>query len=88
MFREVIFLIKRFIKYYKPYKGMFALDMLASLLISIIGMSYPILTNTVLDEIVPSETLVMDEKIKFIVIFGVALLLCYVISLKNNSTIY
>ena len=72
-------MIKRFIKYYKPYKGMFALDMLASLLISIIGMSYPILTNTVLDEIVPSETLVMDEKIKFIVIFGVALLLCYVI---------
>ena len=47
-------MFKRFISYYKPYKGMFFLDMLASLFIAIIGMGYPILTNTVLKEIVPS----------------------------------
>ena len=40
-------MFKRFISYYKPYKGMFFLDMLASLFIAIIGMGYPILTNTV-----------------------------------------
>lgn len=58
-------MFKKFISYYKPYKGMFILDMLASLLISIIGMGYPILTNTVLNKIVPNEDFVLDEKLKF-----------------------
>lgn len=72
-------MFKKFISYYKPYKGMFILDMLASLLISIIGMGYPILTNTVLTKIVPNEDLVLDEKLKFIIIFGLCLLACYII---------
>lgn len=72
-------MFKKFISYYKPYKGMFILDMLASLLISIIGMGYPILTNTVLNKIVPNEDLVLDEKLKFIIIFGLCLLACYII---------
>lgn len=70
-------MLKRFFSYYKPYKGMFMLDMLASLFIALIGMCYPILTNTILDDIVPNELMVMDEKIKFIIIFGVCLLACY-----------
>jgi len=72
-------MFKRFVSYYKPYKGMFCLDMLASLLISIIGMTYPVLTNTVLRKIVPSEDLVNNEKIKFIIIYGIVLLICYLI---------
>lgn len=72
-------MFKKFISYYKPYKGMFILDMLASLLISIIGMGYPILTNTVLNKIVPNEDFVLDEKLKFIIIFGLCLLACYII---------
>lgn len=66
-------MFKRFISYYKPYKGMFFLDMLASLLISIIGMGYPILTNTILDKFVP------NKEIKYIVIFGCCLFVCYLI---------
>ena len=66
-------MFKRFISYYKPYKGMFFLDMLASLFISIIGMCYPILTNTILDELVP------NKNIKFIIIFGICLFACYLI---------
>ena len=66
-------MFKRFISYYKPYKGMFFLDMLASLFISIIGMGYPILTNTILNEFVP------NNNIKFIVIFGACLFVCYLI---------
>lgn len=31
-------MLKRFIAYYKPHKFMFAMDMLASLMISVIGM--------------------------------------------------
>lgn len=72
-------MFKKFISYYNPYKGMFILDMLASLLISIIGMGYPILTNTVLNKIVPNEDFVLDEKLKFIIIFGLCLLACYII---------
>lgn len=72
-------MLKRFFSYYKPYKGMFMLDMLASLFIALIGMCYPILTNTILDDIVPDELMLIDEKIKFIIIFGACLLACYFI---------
>ncbi len=72
-------MFKKFISYYKPYKGMFFLDMLASLFISLIGMGYPILTNTVLEKIVPNKEIINDEKIKFIFLFGIALFLCYFI---------
>ena len=72
-------MFKKFISYYKPYKGMFILDMLASLFIAIIGMGYPILTNTLLEDIIPSEVYNNDEKTKFIIIFGIALFMCYLI---------
>jgi len=72
-------MLKRFFSYYKPYKGMFMLDMLASLFIALIGMCYPVLTNTILDDIVPNELMLIDEKIKFIIIFGACLLACYFI---------
>ena len=70
-------MLRRFIKYYKPYKGMFTLDMTASLLIAIIGMAYPLLTNTILREVVPSEKLDQSYKIQLIIILGVILLGCY-----------
>lgn len=66
-------MLKKFISYYKPYKGMFALDMLASLLISLVGMAYPILTNKITKEFV------YQGEIKWIIIFGVGLLVCYII---------
>lgn len=72
-------MFKRFVSYYKPYKVMFALDMLASLLIAIIGMGYPILTNKILRSIVPSVELSQNDKIKWIIILGVCLLLCYIV---------
>lgn len=72
-------MFKRFIAYYKPYKRMFLLDMLASLLISLIGMGYPLLTNKILKDIVPSETMDIDSKVKFILLFGFGLLACYLV---------
>ena len=45
-------MLKKFISYYKPYIKMFALDMLASLFISLIGLVYPILTNKITKEFV------------------------------------
>lgn len=66
-------MLKRFISYYKPYKKMLTLDMLAALLISLIGMVYPIVTNNMLNDYIP------NERYKVIVIAGVAVLLLYVI---------
>ena len=66
-------MLKRFISYYKPYRKMFALDMLASLLISLVGMAYPILTNKITKEFVH------EGKIEWIVLFGIGLLVCYII---------
>ena len=48
-------MLKRFIQYYKPYKKLLALDMLASLLISIIGMVYPVVTNKMLNKYIPQK---------------------------------
>ena len=60
-------MIKKFISYYKPHKFMFALDMLASLMIAVIGLGYPIITRKMLNDWIP------NEKIKFIVMFGIIL---------------
>ena len=46
-------MLKRFLSYYKPHKKMLALDLLASLLISLTGMVYPIVTNKMLNEYIP-----------------------------------
>lgn len=64
-------MLKKFIAYYKPYRGMLALDMLASLLISIIGMVYPIVTNEMLGTLIP------DKRYRAIVIAGVIVLILY-----------
>ena len=42
-------MFKKFISYYKPHKKMFALDMIASLFISLIGLGYPMITNKMLE---------------------------------------
>jgi len=66
-------MLKRFISYYGPYKKMLALDMLASLLISVIGMVYPIVTNKMLNIYIPQKMYTT------IVVSGVAVLMLYVL---------
>ena len=64
-------MLKRFLAYYKPHKKMLALDLLASLLISLIGMVYPIITNKMLNEYIP------NAMYRTIVIAGSVVLLLY-----------
>lgn len=66
-------MLKRFIAYYGPHKKMLVLDMLASLLISVIGMVYPIMTNRMLNIYIPEK---MYDKI---VIAGVIVLALYAV---------
>ena len=66
-------MLKRFIHYYKPYKKMLALDMLASLMISLLGMVYPIVTNQMLNTLIP------NKQYRAIVVAGGIVLILYVI---------
>ena len=66
-------MLRRFIPYYKPHRLMFALDMLASLLISLIGMVYPIVTNRMLNDLIPNRLY------RQIVIAGVIVLALYIL---------
>ncbi len=66
-------MLKKFIQYYKPHKRMFALDMLASLFVSVIAALYPVVTRVMLNDFIP------NKKYSAIVIFGVTLLVLYLI---------
>ena len=66
-------MLKRFISYYKPHKKLLTLDLLASLMISVIGMVYPIVTNSMLNDYIP------NQKYGIIVISGIAVLVLYMI---------
>ncbi len=66
-------MLKRFISYYKPHKKMLFLDMLAALLISVIGMVYPIVTNKMLNVYIP------EKMYTTIVIAGAAVLILYAV---------
>ena len=71
-------MLKRFIHYYKPYKKIFVLDMLASLSVSIIAIVYPIITREMLNDLIP------NKKFDLIIVFGVILLLVYLLKMGLN----
>ena len=48
-------MVRRFISYYRPHKLLFGADMAASLLISLLGMIYPVMTNRLLNDFIPNR---------------------------------
>ena len=66
-------MLKRFLSYYGPHKRLLILDLAASLLISVIGMVYPIVTNNMLNDYIPNKLY------GTIVVAGVTVLLLYVL---------
>lgn len=71
-------MLKRFISYYKPHKLIFFFDMLAALLVSLVGVGYPMITRTMLNDLIP------NRKYKMIVILGLLLLGLYLIRMLLN----
>lgn len=71
-------MLKRFISYYKPHKKVFALDMLASFMVSIIAVGYPIVTRNMLNDFIP------NKRYSMIVLFGISLLVLYVVRMLLN----
>ena len=64
--------------YYKPHKKLLCLDMLASLFVALIGVVYPIITRTMLNELIP------ERKYRLVVAAGLLLLLLYFIRMLLN----
>ena len=71
-------LLKRFMSYYKPHIKLFSMDMGASLLVSMIGIVYPIVTRSMLNDLIP------NRNYRMVVIFGVTLLALYVAKMMLN----
>jgi len=71
-------MLQRFFQYYKPHKTLFLLDMLAALAVAVLGVVYPIVTRSMLNDLIP------NQKWKEIVFFGLILLGIYVIRMLLN----
>ncbi len=71
-------MLKRFISYYRPHKLIFTLDMLASLLVALVGIVYPIITREMLNELIP------NKQYRMIVFAGIGLLILYIIRMLLN----
>jgi len=66
-------MLKNFIKYYKPHIGLFLLDILCALLISLTDLAYPQITRIYINQIIP------NKQVNLIFIFGLILLLLYIL---------
>ena len=71
-------MLKRFLKYYKPHTKLFTLDMLASLLVSLTAIIYPMVTRTMLNDLIP------NRNYRMIVIAGIGVLLIYLVRMGLN----
>lgn len=72
-------MLKKFLSYYKPHRLIFTLDMLASFTVSMVGIFYPIVTRSMVNEFTEG-----DRNTKIIVGGAVLLLLLYIIRLLLN----
>ena len=71
-------MLKRFLSYYKPHKLTFTLDMIASFLVAMLGIVYPIITRAMLNDFIP------EKQYNMIIICGSALLALYFVKLLLN----
>ena len=79
-------MLKRFIAYYRPHMKLFIMDMLASLMISVIGMGYPILTRKMLNEYIPDHNIqmVINGALLLFALYFVRMLLRYFVQFYGH----
>lgn len=71
-------LLKRFMVYYRPHRRLFYADMAATMMLSLIGIVYPIVTRTMLNDLIP------NRNYRMVVIFGLVLLGLYSVKMLLN----
>ena len=79
-------MIKRFIAYYRPHLPLFAADMAASLLIALLGMVYPVMTNRMLNDYIPhrSYRAIVAAGICVFLIYTARMLLRYFVQYQGH----
>ncbi|MEW8955856.1 ABC transporter ATP-binding protein [Clostridium sp.] len=70
-------MIKTFAKYYKPYKKLFALDLIAAFLVSACDLIYPMMTRVIIDD-------VQGRNLRTLYVFGGTLIVIYIIKAGLN----
>lgn len=71
-------MLKRFASYYRPHRFIFTMDMIASLLVALVGILYPMITRRMLNDLIP------NKQYRTIVLFGAALLGLYLVRMFLN----
>ncbi|WP_338912392.1 ABC transporter ATP-binding protein [Clostridium perfringens] len=71
-------MLKRFIRYYEPYKKLFILDLLAAFLVSACDLFYPMITRNIINDVIP------NKQIKLLFVFAIVLTLIFLIKAGLN----
>lgn len=71
-------MVKNFIKYFRPYKKLFILDLLAAFFVAACDLFYPIITRNIMDDVVP------NRKIRILIIFAAMLAIIFIIKAGLN----
>lgn len=71
-------MLKEFIKYYKPYKKLFILDLLAAFTVALCDLVYPMITRNIMNEVVPNKDL------RMLLVFAGTLLVIFIIKAGLN----
>ncbi|MGL5099046.1 MAG: ABC transporter transmembrane domain-containing protein, partial [Fusobacteriaceae bacterium] len=71
-------MIKKFISYYKPYKKLFFLDLLAATAIAVCDLAYPMMTRSLVNRFIP------EKEYRAIIVFAFLLLTIYFIKMACN----
>ncbi len=68
-------MLKRFIRYYKPHKKLFLADLFCAFILSISDLFYPMITRSMMNDLIP------NKKLKTLVLFGILLLVIYLVKM-------
>ena len=71
-------MFKNFIRYYKPYKKLFILDLLAAFLVAACDLFYPMITRNIINDVIP------NRQIRLLFIFAIVLTLIFLIKAGLN----
>jgi len=66
-------LVKKFVKYYKPHKGLFFLDMACALGIASLDLIFPIFSRTLINDFIP------DRNLRAIIIASLVMFVLYIL---------
>ncbi|MBQ3183980.1 MAG: ABC transporter ATP-binding protein, partial [Clostridia bacterium] len=73
--------IKRVLHYYKPYLGMFTVDMCCAFIVAVCDLVYPVITQEIINEYVP------NKQMNFILIGCAVVLGLYLLKMFLNFVV-